>query len=140
MNRKQRRAEKKKNHETHDPAYMVHRSDMRAHLDRILKNDPVVLKAIEEEAHRVNLAEAKKQDRDILTLILMSLHRRENFGRKRLLRFCHTFNELQKYYSDFYTDLDMFAMRSHLKDEVGIDVEKINEEVAKFLNENPDER
>ena len=139
MNRKQRRAEKKK-HETHDPAFMVHRSDMRAHLDRILRNDPVVQQAIQEEAHRVNLEEAKKQDMDILTLILMSLHRREGFGRKRLLRFCHNFNELQKYYSDFFKDLDMFAMRRHLRDEVGIDVEKINEEVAKFLDENPDER
>lgn len=137
MNRKQRRANKQK---SNDPAFVVKQSDMRAHLDRVLKNDPIVLKAIQEEAHRVNLAEAKKQDMDILTLILMCLHKRERYGRVRLLRFCNTFNELQKYYSDFYGDSDLFAMRKHLKEEVGVDVERINEEVAKFLNENPNER
>lgn len=138
MNRKQRRAEKKQNH---DPAFMVRQSDMRAHIDRLLHNDPIVLKAIQEEAHRINLEEAKKQDCDILTLILMSLHRsKEKMGRKRLLRFCSTFNELQKYYEDLYGDCDLYAMRKHLREEVGIDVERINEEVAKFLDENPDER
>ena len=138
MNRKQRRAEKK---QSHDPAFMVRQSDMRAHIDRLLHNDPIVLKSIQEEAHRINLEEAKKQDCDILTLILMSLHRsKEKMGRKRLLRFCATFNELQKYYADLYEDCDLYAMRKHLREEVGIDVERINEEVAKFLDENPDER
>ena len=136
MNRKERRANKKK---SHDPAYMVRESDMKAHIDRLLHSDSVQ-QVIQEEAHRANLAEAKKQDCDILTLILMSLHSREGFGRVRILRFCNTFNELQNYYADFYEDCDMFAMRKHLREEVGIDVERINEEVEKFLNENPNER
>lgn len=136
MNRKERRANKKK---SHDPAYMVHESEMKAHIDRLIHSESVQ-KAIQEEVNRANLAEIKKQDCDILTLILMSLHKREGFGRVRLLRFCNTFNELQKYYADFYEDCDMFAMRKHLREEVGIDVERINEEVEKFLNENPNER
>ena len=61
-------------------------------------------------------------------------------GYKRLMRFCITFNHLQKYYEGRYEDADLFAMRKHLKEEVGIDVEHINDEIARFLNENPDER
>ena len=138
MNRKERRAKGIKNT---DPTFTLKRSDLKTHIDNLLRGDPSVLKAIQEEAHRANLEEAKKQDCDILTLILMSLHRsKEKWGRKRLLRFCYTFNELQKYYSDFYEDCDLFAMRVHLRDEVGIDVERIQEEVEKFLDENPDER
>lgn len=137
MNRKQRRANKQK---SHDPAYMVKQSEMRSHIDRLLQSEEVQ-QAIKEEANRVYIKEAKKQDVDIITLILMSLHRsKERMGRIRLLRFCHTFNELQKYYEGRYDDCDMFAMRKHLKEEVGIDVERINEEVEKFLNENPNER
>ena len=136
MNRKQRRAEKKKNHE---PTLMVKRSDLRAYVDSMVKSDEVQ-KAILEEAKRVNLEVAVQQDIDILTLILMSLRRREKWGRTKLLRFCYYFNELQKYYAGFYEDCDMFAMRYDLKREVGIDVEKINDEIERFLNENPNER
>ena len=138
MNRKERRAKGIKNS---DPTFVVKKSEMRQFFDNAMRNDPLVRQLLQEEAHRINLAEARKQDMDILTLILMSLHRsKEKMGRKRLLRFCYTFNELQKYYSDFYEDCDMFAMRKHLREEVGIDVEKINDEIARFLNENPDER
>ena len=139
MNRKQRRAEKKA--KSHNSAHKVNDIDMRSHIDRLLKNDPYVRQVLQEEAHRANLEETRKQNCDILTLILMSLHKsKEKMGRKRLLRFCHTFNELQKYYEDFYEDCDMFAMRKLLKEEVGIDVEHINDEIERFLNENPDER
>lgn len=137
MNRQQRRAEKKA--KTHDPAYMVKQSDMRSHFDRVLQSEEVQ-SAIREEARRVSREEARQSDCDILTLILMALHRREGYGRTRLLRFCNMFNELQKYYEGFYEDCDMFAMRKHLREEVGIDVERIKEEVEKFLDENPDER
>ena len=136
MNRQQRRANKQKNHE---PTFTVKQSDMRSHIDRVL-NSVEVQEAIREEARRVSREEAKQSDLDILTLILMSLHRGEKFGRKKLLRFCHYFNELQKYYEGFFEDCDLFAMRYHLKQEVGIDVEHITEEIERFLNENPDER
>ena len=58
MNRKQRRANKVK---SHDPAFMVRESDMRSHIDRLLKTDPRVQQALEEEADRVQLLVAQKQ-------------------------------------------------------------------------------
>lgn len=138
MNRKERRAKGIKNN--HDPAVMVKQSDFQSHFDRFLQSDEVQ-RAIQEEARRVSLLEAQKQDVDILTLILMSLHKsKEKMGRVRLLRFCVTFNALQRYYEGRYEDADLFAMRKHLKEEVGIDVEHINDEIERFLNEHPDER
>ena len=119
MNRKQRRAKGVKNS---DPAFMVKQSDMQSHIDRLLNNDPNVQKAIQEEAHRVNLLEAKKQAEDIDALILMTLHEIFGFGKTRLLRFAKGLAELQKYYEDRYEDCDLFAMKVHLRDYVGIDV------------------
>ena len=132
---------RRKNKATHDPAYMIRRSDMRTHIDRLLRHDPVVQESLHEEAKRINRIESQQAGVDILTIILMSLHRsKEKMGRKRLLRFCYNFNDLQKYYEGRYADCDMFAMRKHLKEEVGIDVEHINDEIERFLNENPEER
>ena len=132
MNRKQRRAKGVKNS---DPAFMVRQSGMQSHIDRLLKNDPTVQQAIQEEAHRVNLLEAKKQAEDIDALILMTLHEIFGFGKTRLLRFAKGLAELQKYYEDRYEDCDLFAMKMHLKDYVGIDVTELQKEVEKLAAE-----
>ena len=132
MNRKQRRAKGVKNS---DPAFMVKQSDMQSHIYRLLKDDPNVQKAIQEEAHRVNLLEAKKQAEDIDALILMTLHDIFGFGKTRLLRFAKGLAELQKYYEDRYEDCDLFAMKMHLKDYVGIDVTELQKEVERLLTE-----
>ena len=132
MNRKQRRAKGVKNS---DPAFMVRQSDMQSHIDRLLKNDPTVQQAIQEEAHRVNLLEAKKQAEDIDALILMTLHDIFGFGKTRLLRFAKGLAELQKYYEDRYEDCDIFAMKMHLKDYVGIDVTELQKEVERLATE-----
>lgn len=132
MNRQQRRANKQK---SHDPVYMVRTSDMRSHIDRLLKSDPLVQQAIQEEARRVNLEEMEKQEADIRALILLSLRRSEKFGRKRLLRFAKTLTELQEKYEKSYEECDRYAMRLHLREEVGIDVEHLEEEVEKFVVE-----
>lgn len=132
MNRKQRRAKGVKNS---DPAFMVRQSDMQSHIDRLLKNDPLVQQAIQEEAHRVNLLEAKKQAEDIDALILMTLHDIFGFGKTRLLRFVKGLAELQKYYEDRYEDCDLFAMKMHLKDYVGIDVTELQKEVERLATE-----
>lgn len=132
MNRKERRARGIKNH---DPAVMVKNSEMRSHIHSLLKNDPDVQKAIQEEVRVANLEEAKKQDLDILTLILFTLHRSEKYGRIRLLRYAKTLTVLKDYYEGRYEDCDMFAMRQHLKEETGIDVEHLDEEVEKFATE-----
>ena len=132
MNRKQRRAKGVKNS---DPAFMVRQSDMQSHIDRLLKSDPTVQQAIQEEAHRVNLLEAKKQAEDIDALILMTLHDIFGFGKTRLLRFAKGLAELQKYYEDRYEDCDLFAMKMHLKDYVGIDVTELQKEVERLVTE-----
>lgn len=132
MNRKQRRAKGVKNS---DPAFMVRQSDMQSHIDRLLKSDPTVQQAIQEEAHRVNLLEAKKQAEDIDALILMTLHDIFGFGKTRLLRFAKGLAELQKYYEDRYEDCDIFAMKMHLKDYVGIDVTELQKEVERLATE-----
>lgn len=132
MNRKQRRAKGVKNS---DPAFMVRQSDMQSHIDRLLKSDPTVQQAIQEEAHRVNLLEAKKQAEDIDALILMTLHDIFGFGKTRLLRFVKGLAELQKYYEDRYEDCDLFAMKMHLKDYVGIDVTELQKEVERLATE-----
>ena len=132
MNRKQRRAKGVKNS---DPAFMVRQSDMRSHIDRLLKNDPIVQKAIQEESHRVNLLEVKKQAEDIDTLILMTLHDIFGFGKTRLLRFAKGLAELQKYYEDRYEDCCIFAMKMYLKDNIGIDVSELQKEVERLAAE-----
>lgn len=132
MNRKQRRANKKK---SRDPAYMVRQSDMRDHIDRLLKNDPIVLQAIQEEARRANLAEAKEQEVDVKALFLLVIRRSEGYGRKRLLRIAKTLNELMKDYEECLGDCDRFAMRYQLKEEVGIDVAHLDEEIEKYVAE-----
>ena len=132
MNRKQRRAKGVKNS---DPAFMVRQSDMQSHIDRLLKSDPTVQQAIQEEAHRVNLLEAKKQAEDIDALILMTLHEIFGFGKTRLLRFAKGLAELQKYYEGRYEDCDLFTMKSHLRDYVGIDVAELQKEVERLATE-----
>lgn len=132
MNRKQRRAKGVKNS---DPVFMVKRSDMQSHIDKLLKNDPDVQKAIQEEAHRVNLLEANKQAEDIDALILMTLHEIFGFGKTRLLRFAKGLAELQKYYEGRYEDCDLFTMKSHLRDYVGIDVAELQKEVERLATE-----
>lgn len=126
---------KRKNNKPHDPAYMVRESDMRLHIDRLLKNDPLVQQAINEEVKRVSMIEFEEQEIDLWALFLLALRRSEKYGRKRLLRVACTLAELMKGYEEKYEDCDRFAMRLHLRDEVGIDVEHIEEEVEKFATQ-----
>lgn len=126
---------KRKDKKPHDPAYMVKQSEMRLHIDRLLKSDPLVQQAINEEVKRATMNEMKEQEVDIKALFLLTIRRSENYGRKRLLRVAKTLNELMKGYEEFYEDCDRYAMRVHLRNEVGIDVEHLDEEVEKFVAE-----
>lgn len=132
MNRKQRRAKGIKNT---DPAICLKKSETRSYIDGIVHKDLEVQKIISEEAHRLNLLEAKKQAEDLDTLILMSLYEVFGFGKTRLLRFVKGFVKLQKYYEDRYEDCDMFAMKKYLKDYIGIDVSELQKEVEKIASE-----
>ena len=134
MNRQQRRANKVKNH---DPVYMVRESDFRAHIDRLLKTDQSVREAVHREADRVMAEEAKKQEKDINALVLLALRRceKKKWGRKKLLHFYKTMCELHNQYWDSYGDCDRLAMKMHLKNETGIDIDNLDEEVAKYVKE-----
>ncbi len=114
---------------------MVKRSEVRSQIDSIIKNDPMVQQAIQEEAHRANLHEAKKQAQDIDALILMALHHTFGFAKVRLLRFAKGLAEVQKYFEDRYDDSDMFAMKKYLKDKLDIDITKFQEEVDRLAAE-----
>lgn len=133
MNRKERRAKGIKNH---DPAFVMKQSDMQSHINRLVYTDPIVQKAIKEEAHRLNLLEAKKQAEDIDALILMTLHDVFGFGKKRLMKYVAGLAELQNYYEDRYEEYALGAIRMHLRDHVGIDVTEFHKEVEEFAKEN----
>lgn len=126
---------KKKTKKKKDPAYMVKQSDFRSHIDRVLKYDPNVQKAIEEEARRSNLEEAKRVSEDLDCLILLSLNEIFGFNKIRLMRFVKGLVRLRKYYAERYEDCDLYAMRQHLLERTGIDVSKLSEEVEKLAEE-----
>lgn len=117
------------------PKGSVKSSAVRERIDSMLHNDPKVQEAIREEARRANLLEAKRQAEDIDALILISLHRIFGFGKKRLLQFVEGLAELQKYYEDRYEDCDIYAMKVHLREQVGIDVAELQKEVEKRATE-----
>lgn len=134
-----KKSKKRKEQKPHDPVYNIRQSKVRDYIDSLLRTDPNVQKAMQDEARRLYLAEAEKESLDVTTLVLFSLHRSEGYGRKRLLRFASAFKELREYYEGKYEDCDLFAMRVHLKEETGIDLENIEEEIENYVKENPDE-
>ena len=83
----------------------------------------------------MNLLEAKKQAEDIDAIILMTLYAVFGFGKTRLLRFAKGLAELHKCYEDRYEDCDIFAMKAHLRDYVGIDVTELQKEVERLAAE-----
>lgn len=135
MNRKQRRAKKVKNTE---PVYCLKSSDIKGHIDNIIDKDPAVQKAIQEEARRVNLEEARAVAEDTDARILMSLHTVFGFGKTRLLRFYKGLIDLHLFYQGRYEDCDTFAMKQYLKDKVGIDVSELQKEIDKIVEESAD--
>ena len=132
MNRKERRAKGIKNS---DPTLVLKQSDIKAQVDALIKSDEGVQRVIQEEAHRLNLLEVKKQAEDIDAIILMSLHSVFGLGKTRLLRFVKGLAELQKYYEDMYEDCDIYAMKRYLKDRLGIDVAELRKEVEASVKE-----
>ena len=131
MNRKERRAKGIKNS---DPTIVLKQSDVGNYLKNLVRQDLSVRKAIQEEAERISTIELNKTETDMDTLILMSLHKL-GFGRTRLLRFAKILMDLREAYKERYEDCDTFAMRKHLLESTGINVEKLREEVEKFATE-----
>lgn len=131
----------KRRKKTKDPAYMVRNSDLKNHIDRVIKSDDGVQRAIQEEVQRLLSLEEDEREVDMRAIFLLTLRRHSNLGRKRLLQYAKTLNEELKKYREKYEECDRYAMRIHLREEVGIDVEHLDEEVKKLAEEeNTDSR
>ena len=88
-------------------------------------------KAIENELRRQTGENVRNLSFNIQALVLWSLRSQLGFGKKRLLRFQKNFlpliQELQEYYQLEDAKETEFVCVKKLKDEVGIDVEQLNE-------------
>ena len=87
-------------------------------------------KIFEEEINRQTAKNIERMSVDLQALVLWSIHQQLGLGKKRLLRFQKAFQpmirELQKYYElDSANETD-FVCKYKLKNEVGIDVEKLD--------------
>ena len=88
-------------------------------------------KAIENELRRQTGENVRNLSLNITALVLWSVRKQLKFGKKRLLRFQKDFlpliQELQEYYQLEDARETEFVCVKKLKDEVGIDVEELNE-------------
>lgn len=87
-------------------------------------------KAMEDEINRQTAKNIQKLSVDLQALVLWQLHEQLGFGKKRLLRFKKAFQpmiqELQNFYETRSDEVD-FVCKYKLKNEVGIDVENLDE-------------
>lgn len=88
-------------------------------------------KAIEDELRRQTGENVRNLSLNIQALVLWSLRKQLGFGKKRLLRFQESFlpliQELQDHYQLDNARETEFVCAKNLRDEVGIDVEQLNE-------------
>lgn len=88
-------------------------------------------KAIEAECRRQTGENVRNLSLNITALVLWSVRKQLKFGKKRLLRFQKDFlpliQELQEFYQLENARETEFVCVKKLKDEVGIDVEELNE-------------
>ena len=88
-------------------------------------------KAINDELRRQTGENVRNLSLNITALVLWSVRKQLKFGKKRLLRFQKDFlpliQELQEYYQLENARETEFVCVKKLKDEVGIDVEQLNE-------------
>ena len=88
-------------------------------------------KALESEINRQTAKNVKNLSLNLQALVLWQLHEQLGFGKKRLLRFQSAFlpmiQELQRFYELENASETDFVCRYKLKNEVGIDVENLDE-------------
>lgn len=88
-------------------------------------------KAIEDELGRQTGENVRNLSLNITALVLWSIRKKYRFGKKRLLDFHKDFlpliQELQEYYQLENARETEFVCVKNLRDEVGIDVEQLNE-------------
>ena len=88
-------------------------------------------KAIESEINRQTAQNVKNLSLNLQALVLWQLHEQLGFGKKRLLDFQKAFlpmiKELQRFYEVDNADDTDFICKYKLKNQVGIDVESLDE-------------
>jgi hypothetical protein len=88
-------------------------------------------KALEAEINRQTAKNVKDLSLNLQALVLWQLHEQLGFGKKRLLRFQKAFlpmiKELQRFYELENASETDFVCKYKLKNEVGIDVENLDE-------------
>lgn len=88
-------------------------------------------KAINDEINRQTGENVRNLSHNIQALVLWSLRKQLGWGKKRLLRFQKNFmpliQELQEYYQLGNASETEFVCVKKLKEEVGIDVDNLNE-------------
>lgn len=88
-------------------------------------------KALEAEINRQTAQNVKNLSLNLQALVLWQLHEQEGWGKKKLLRFQKRFlpmiQELQRFYELENASETDFVCRYKLKNEVGIDVENLDE-------------
>lgn len=88
-------------------------------------------KALESEINRQTAKNVKNLSLNLQALVLWQLHEQEGWGKKKLLRFQKRFlpmiQELQRFYELENASETDFVCRYKLKNEVGIDVENLDE-------------
>jgi hypothetical protein len=88
-------------------------------------------RAMEDEINRQTAQNVKKLSADLQALVLWQLHEQLGFGKRRLLRFQKSFapmlQELQRFYEVRSAHDTDFICKYKLKQEVGIDVEELDE-------------
>lgn len=88
-------------------------------------------KALENEINRQTAQNVKNLSLNLQALVLWQLHEQEGWGKKKLLsfqkRFLPAIQELQRFYELENASETDFVCRYKLKNEVGIDVENLDE-------------
>lgn len=88
-------------------------------------------KALEAEINRQTAQNVKNLSLNLQALVLWQLHEQEGWGKKKLLRFQKRFlpmiQELQRFYELENASETDFVCRYKPKNEVGIDVENLDE-------------
>ena len=103
--------------------------NMKANLP--IKIPSKVRKELQKEINRQTGENVRRLAVNIQALVLWSLHNQLGFGKKRLLRFQEKFlpliEELQEFYQADNAEETEFICLYKLKNEVGVDVEKLDE-------------
>lgn len=98
-------------------------------------------KALRNEINRQTAQNVRKLAKNLQAMMLWQLHEQEGYGKVKLLRFQKRFvpaiKELEEYYMSESADETDYICAYKLKNELGIDVEKLDD-IIEFTVKNKD--